>query len=94
MPVEIVWSPLARTRLRQIRAYVARDKPAAAERLAMRIVTLVESLRNHPRLGRLGAEPGLRELVVGSTPYIILYRVDDRRVTTRTIWHTAQRRLI
>ena len=94
MPVEIVWSPLARTRLRQIRAYVARDKPAAAERLAMRIVTLVDSLRNHPRLGRLGAEPGLRELVVGSTPYIILYRVDDRRVTTRTIWHTAQRRLI
>jgi toxin ParE1/3/4 len=94
VPVEIVWSPLARTRLRQIRAYVARDKPAAAERLAMRIVTLVDSLRNHPRLGRLGAEPGLRELVVGSTPYIILYRVDDRRVTTRTIWHTAQRRLI
>jgi toxin ParE1/3/4 len=94
VPVEIVWSPLARTRLRQIHAYVARDKPAAAERLAMRIVTLVESLRNHPRLGRLGAEPGLRELVVGSTPYIILYRVDDRRVIIRTIWHTAQRRLI
>ena len=94
MSVEIVWSPLARTRLRQIRAYVARDKPVAAERLAMRIVTLVESLRNHPRLGRLGAEPGLRELVVGSTPYIILYRVDDRRVTICTIWHTAQRRLI
>jgi addiction module RelE/StbE family toxin len=92
VPVEIVWSPLARTRLRQIRAYVARDKPEAAERLAIRIVAMVEALRNHPRLGRVGAEPGIRELVIGSTPYIVLYRVQDQRVTISTIWHAAQRR--
>jgi toxin ParE1/3/4 len=92
VPVEIVWSPLARSRLRQIRAYVARDKPEAAERLAMRIVAMVEALRNHPRLGRVGAEPGIRELVIGSTPYIVLYRVQGQRVTISTIWHGAQRR--
>ena len=77
MPVEIVWSPLARRRLREIRDYVARDKPEAAERLAIRIVTVVESLRNYPRLGRVGAEPGVRELVIGGTPYIVLYRVEE-----------------
>ncbi len=92
MPVEIVWSPLARTRLREIRAYVARDKPQAAERLAIRIVAMVEALRNHPRLGRVGAEPGIRELVIGSTPYVILYRVQGERVIISTIWHGAQRR--
>jgi len=92
VPVEIVWSPLARARLRQIRAYVARDKPEAAERLATRIVAMVEALRSHPRLGRVGAEPGIRELVIGSTPYIVLYRVQDQRVTISTIWHAAQRR--
>lgn len=92
MPVEIVWSALARTRLREIRVYVARDKPQAAERLATRIVALVEALRNHPQLGRVGAEPGIRELVVGSTPYIVLYRVQGQRVTIGTIWHAAQRR--
>ena len=92
MPVEIAWSPLARARLRQIRAYVARDKPGAAERLAMHIVAKVEALRNHPHLGRVGAEPGILELVIGSTPYIVLYRVQDQRVTISTIWHAAQRR--
>lgn len=92
MPVEIVWSALARTRLKEIRAYVARDKPEAAERLAMRIVAMVESLRNHPHLGRVGAESGIRELVIGSTPYIILYRVRGERVIISTIWHGAQRR--
>jgi len=40
VPVEIVWSALARTRLREIRAYVARDKPEAEERLAIRIVAM------------------------------------------------------
>jgi len=92
VPVEIVWSPLVRSRLRQIRAYVARDKPDAAERLATRIVAVVEALRNHPRLGRAGAEPGIRELVIGNTPYVVLYRVQDQRVTISTIWHAAQRR--
>ena len=94
MPVEIVWSALARTRLREIRAYVARVKPEAAERLATRIVAMVEALRNHPRLGRVGAEPGIRELVIGSTPYIVLYRVQDERITISTIWHAAQRRKV
>jgi len=92
VPVEIVWSPLARARLQEIRAFVAQDKPVAAERLAMRIVAVVEALRNHPYLGRAGAEPGIRELVMGGTPYIILYRVRAKRVVILTVWHAAQRK--
>ncbi len=89
-PVEIVWSPLALARLQEIRAYVALDKPAAAERLATRIVAVVEALRNHPHLGRAGAEPGTRELIIGGTPYSILSRVRGKRVTICSIWHAAQ----
>jgi len=92
VPVEIVWSALARTRLREIRAYVARDKPEAAERLAIRIVAMVETLRAHPRLGRAGAEPEIRELIIAGTPYIVLYRVQGERVVISTIWHGAQSR--
>jgi toxin ParE1/3/4 len=92
VPVEIVWSPLARAWLQQIRAYVAKDKPEAAERLATRIVAVIEALRNHPHLGRSGADPGIRELVIGGTPYIVLYRVRGNRVTVNTIWHGAQQK--
>lgn len=88
---EIVWSPLARARLQEIRAYVAKDKPVAAERLAIRIVAVVEALRNHPYLGHTGTESGVRELVIGGTPYVVLYRVRGKRVTIQTIWHAAQR---
>ena len=93
MSVEIVWSPLARARLREIRAFVALDKPGAAERVATRLVAVVEALRNHPHLGRAGAEPGLRELVIGGTPYTVLYRVRGKRVVITTIWHAAQRKI-
>ncbi|MBZ5504184.1 MAG: type II toxin-antitoxin system RelE/ParE family toxin [Acidobacteriia bacterium] len=92
MPVEIVWSPQALARLQEIRAYVAQDKPEAAARLATRIVAVVEALRNHPRLGRAGTEPGIRELVIGGTPYVVLYRVRGKRVIISTIWHGAQRK--
>jgi len=91
VPLEIVWSPLARARLQEIREYVAQDKPMAAERLAIRIVTVVEALRNYPHLGRAGARPGIRELIIGGTPYIVLYRVHDQRIVISNIRHGAQR---
>lgn len=92
MPLEVVWSPLAQRRLQEIHAYVAKDKPEAAARLATRIVSLVETLKEHPHLGRAGSEPDVRELVVGGTPYLVLYQVRAKRVTITTIWHGAQSR--
>lgn len=92
MPLEIIWSTRAQKRLQEIRAFVALDKPDAAERLATRIVALAELLREHPYLGRSGSEPGVRELVLGGTPYLIFYRVRAKRVTILTIWHGAQSR--
>ena len=83
--MEIVWSRRARARLEEIRTYVAKDKPDAAARLATRIVALVEALRNHPNLGHVGAEPGIRELVIGGTPYVVLYSVKRTQVTISTI---------
>jgi hypothetical protein len=31
-------------------------------------------------------------LVIGGTPYIVLYRVRGKRLTIHTIWHAAQRK--
>ena len=90
--MEIVWSPLAQARLREIRAYIAQNNPEAAERVATRLVAMVETLKVYPYLGRGGADPGARELVIGGTPYIVFYRVRGKRVTILTILHGAQRK--
>ena len=89
-PVEIVWSPLALARLQEIRAFISLDKPDAAERPATRIVSVVEALRIHPYLGRVGPESGIRELIIGGTPYSILYRVRANRLIISTISHASQ----
>jgi len=89
-PLEIVWSPLALARLQEIRAFIALDKADAADRLATRIVSVVEALRFHPYLGRVGPEPGTRELVIGGTPYSILYRIRSNRLIISTITHSSQ----
>jgi toxin ParE1/3/4 len=88
--LELVWSPLARRGLEQIHDYVAKDKPEAAKRLGARIVAVVELLKGHPYLGRIAAEPRVRELVIGGTPYIVLYRVRGNQIRINTIWHGAQ----
>jgi toxin ParE1/3/4 len=90
--VEIVWSPLARARLREIWAHVAMDKPDAAAMLTTRITAMVESLRMHPYLGHMGTAPDSRELVVSGTPYHIFYRVRKQRADVTTIWHGARKR--
>jgi toxin ParE1/3/4 len=92
VPVKTVWTPRARARLRQIRPFVAQDRPDAAERLTTRMVAVIEALREHPHLGRAGAEPGSRELAIGGTPYLVWYRLEGERVTISTIQHGAQRR--
>lgn len=92
MRLEIVWSPRALARLQDIRAFVAKDKPEAAARLATRIVAVVETLRDHPYFGRTGTEPGIRELIIGGTPNVVLYRVLRNRITISTVWHGAQRK--
>lgn len=51
---------------------------------------MVASLSLHPHLGRVGAEPGIRELVIGGMPYSILYRALAQRMIIITIWHSAQ----
>lgn len=92
MPLDIVWSPLALARLREVRAYIAVDNPNAAERLATRLVAVIETLRDHPYLGRAAGQSGVRELVIGGTPFIVLYRVHAKQIVICTIWHGAQRR--
>lgn len=90
MPLSIEWSALALSRLQEVYDYVARDKPVAPDRLAVRIVAAVESLRDYPHIGRAG-KGDTRELVIGKTPYVVVYRIERETIRVGTIWHGAQR---
>jgi toxin ParE1/3/4 len=90
--MRIVWSPEAIGDLLALRAHIAEDDPAAARRVAERIVSSVETLlADNPAIGRPGRVPGTRELVVTRTPYIVPYRVKGTTIQVLRVYNGARR---
>ncbi len=88
----IRWTANARDDLLATHAYVAHEDRAAADRLARRIVSLVEDqLPRHPHSGRPGRIAGTRELVVAGAPYVVAYRVKGAVIDILGVLHTARR---
>jgi toxin ParE1/3/4 len=89
--VILQWSREAVADLAALREFVAQDNPAAARRVALRVMAAVELLPDNPHMGRPGRVPGTRELVVSETPYIVPYRVRNGRVEILRVYHGARR---
>jgi toxin ParE1/3/4 len=88
--MQVIWSPTAAAQLTEIRAYVAQDKPEAANAVARRIVAAADRLASNPRLGRPGRHPGTRELIIAGTPYLLPYRIKRQQIRILAVFHTAQ----
>jgi toxin ParE1/3/4 len=89
--MRLVWRRQARNDLIEARRFIARDDPAAARRVVMRIATAVERLTTSPEIGRLGRVTGTRELVVPGLPYIVPYRVREGTIEILRVYHTSRR---
>ncbi|EAV8896100.1 type II toxin-antitoxin system RelE/ParE family toxin [Salmonella enterica] len=86
----ILWLSSARDDLRQIVAYIAKENPAAARRMKIRIETSVLPLTEHPYLYPPSERiPGLREIVTHPN-YIVLYRVAASNIEIVNVVHTRR----
>ena len=90
--MSVIWSEPALTDLHQIWLYIAEDSPARATAMLSLLRLAALRLDQFPRLGRAGDQPGMRELVVAGTPYVILYRIDGEEIEMLRVLHGAQRR--
>ena len=70
--------------------YIAKDDPIAARNAVQRIRAAVDQLAEYPSMGRVGRVPLTRELIVGGTPWIIVYRVRADAVEIIRVLHGAQ----
>jgi len=90
--MKVLWSPEAIQDLTALQSYIAQDNPAAAQRVALRIIETVEHLLpDNPHMGRPGRVPGTRELVIPRTPYIVPYRVHRHALEILRVYHAARR---
>ena len=94
MEYEVIIARSALRDLEQIRAYIARDNPAAAETFCLKLLDQAKSLRTFPERGGVIAErPGARFVMV--YPYLVIYRMDEQAATVRVLrfWHGARERV-
>ena len=89
--MKLVWSPEALQDLTEVRAYIARDNPAAATKAVRRIVSLVSTqLPANPESGRIGRVSGTRELVISRSPFVVPYRVRAGPIEILRVYHAAR----
>jgi toxin ParE1/3/4 len=93
MAYRIFWTPLAVQDPRDLCGYIARDNPAAAQRMGEALLKQAETLAPFPQSGRKVPEkrdPQVREIIVGS--YRIIYRIDEAKkvLAIARIWHSAR----
>jgi toxin ParE1/3/4 len=88
----IRWSDEALDDLRSLHAYISKDNPVAAQKVALAILSSVETnLRDNPHIGRPGRVNGTRELVITGTPYVVPYRVKHGVIQVLRVYHGARR---
>ncbi len=59
--MKIIWSPLAVDRVAEIANYIAKDKPAAAEKCVENIFSKTQNLASFPEAGRMVPEINLEK---------------------------------
>ena len=89
--MQVVWTARALRDLASLRAYIARERPAAAERRVEQILAAAVRLAQFPESGRRGRRAGTRELVVNQTPYLLPYRVRGEVIEVLRVLHGRQR---
>jgi len=85
----IMWLDDAVQDLQSLHQYIILENPAAANRIAKRILNTVNLLLEQPAMGRQGRVHNTRELIVSGTPFIIPYRVKNKNIEILRVFHAA-----
>jgi addiction module RelE/StbE family toxin len=87
--LRIQWTKRASENLDAIEQYIEKDNPIAAAKTALRILTAISLLQEHPELGRPGRVYGTRELVIPQSYYIVPYAIKGDKIQILRVFHTA-----
>jgi addiction module RelE/StbE family toxin len=89
--MKIVWTQPAVEDLHELHAYIARDSELYASGFVEQLLSAVEALENHPKLGRIvpeGNDESIRELL--SQHYRLIYRVAKDHIEMLSVIHGSR----
>lgn len=88
--MQIRWEEDAVADLVELRTYITKNSPEAANRVATKIITTTNLLIEHPLLGKAGRIHPTRELVISGTPYTLIYLPESDIISILRIFHQSR----
>ncbi len=89
--MSVFWLERALNDLEGIETYIEKNNPVAARHMEQQIKRAVSLLNDQPMIGRSGRAPGMRELIVTGTPYIVAYAIEANDVYILSVIHGARK---
>ena len=89
--LEVRWTKIAIDNLNNAYESISADRENSAKKIIAKIEGGVDQLCRFPESGRLGRVQGTRELVVVTTPFIIIYRLKNSSIEILSILHASRK---
>jgi len=89
--VRLKWTRAASQDLESVERYISLDNPDVPIDTVLEIIRRVETLAEHPGMGRPGRVEGSRELVLGSLPYVVPYVHQSDTIIILRVLHGEMR---
>lgn len=93
--MKVEWSEAALADLNRFAQFLQDRFPGMSKVVAVELVESTRILADNPRLGRpFGRRPDLRQIIVRvlSAPYVIQYRLTDKRLVILRVYHGRELR--
>jgi len=87
--MKLLWTNEALNRLIEIEDYISEDSPQRAQKFTNQIINKAESLKKHPKKGRIVPEfsiPEIRELIYKN--YRIVYIIKEESLEILTVFES------
>lgn len=89
--LKIKLSKLASKDLQSTYDYISKDNQSAADSVIHRIIGSIENLAAFPGIGKQGRVSHTKELVIATTPLIIIYQIKSNTVYIVRIIHSSRK---
>ena len=88
--MKLLWAEEAMQDIADIDHYLTGLFPKKRQSTLQYISDQADRLLEMPHLGRIGKVQGTRELVLGSLPYILVYKVEEYLLHILHVQHTSR----
>ncbi len=88
--MKVFWTDDALESVEEIADYILEKNPQAAEDIQNKIHKKVELLSYNPMSGKQSSVEGVRELILGSYPYSIFYRIKKDWIEIIKVLHQSR----